>query len=96
MDEVKGGPSAYYDFPEGAITLNDVMEYLAYTRWQGDAVHLKDIMKAAFRWGGKTGTNKPYDARKIVYFGLRLLKVHGGNEAVRVYLDELINNKQFQ
>ena len=91
-----GGPSGYYDFPAGATTLNDVMEYLAAKRWLGDALHLKDIFKAAWRWGSKEGTTKPYDARKIIYSAARLLMMYAGIEETRKTLQDMLDDKQFQ
>ncbi len=91
-----GSASSYYDFPAGATTLNDVMEDLAANRWHGDALHLKDIFKAAWRWGEKEGTTKAYDARKIIYYGARLLMLYAGVEALRTTLQSLLDDKQFQ
>ena len=91
-----GSASSYYDFPAGATTLNDVMEDLAANRWHGDALHLKDIFKAAWRWGEKEGTTKAYDARKIIYYGARLLMLYAGDEALRTTLQSLLDDKQFQ
>lgn len=91
-----GGPSSYYDFPAGAITLNDLMEHKAYTSWGADSIHLKDIMKAAFRWGEKSGTTKDYDARKIMYYAARLLLHYGGIDAVQDTLTKMLNDPQFK
>jgi len=90
-----GGSSTYYDFPVGSVTLNDVMEWLAQTRWGGDSLHLKDIFKAAWRWGEKAGTTKAYDARKIMYYGARLLMMYGGVQALRETLKDMLEDKQF-
>lgn len=90
-----GGPSSYYDFPEGMCTANDLFEYLA-GRWGRYSLHFKDIMKASFRFGSKDGTSVMYDARKIVYSGLRLIIMAGGKKAARDYLKQLLNDKQFK
>lgn len=90
-----GGASSYYDFPAGATTLNDVMEDLAANRWHGDSLHLKDIFKAAWRWGEKEGTTKAYDARKIIYYGARLLMLYAGVQALRDTLQSMLDDKQF-
>ncbi len=90
-----GGPSGYYDFPEGAVTLNDIMEYKAYTSWQGDALHLKDIGKAWWRWGTKENTSKPYDARKMIYSAARLLMHYAGKQGVHDTLNAMLNDPQF-
>lgn len=92
---VTGGPSDYYDIPVGATTLNDIMEHKAYTTWGGDALHLKDIMKACYRWGDKDGTTRAYDARKMIYFAARLLQIHAGQAELRKLLNEMLNNPQF-
>jgi hypothetical protein len=90
-----GGPSDYYDFDKGFCTANDIMEFLASDRWLGDALHMKDIFKACFRWGKKEGTSKEYDAKKIIYSAARLLRQYSGQEEMRVYLQSLLDDKQF-
>lgn len=97
-DKIKsdGGPSAYYDFPEGAITLNDLIEHKSDTQWLGDSFHLSNITKAAWRWGDKEGTTKEYDARKFIYSGCRLLMKYAGVSAVRKTLQDLLDDPQFQ
>lgn len=93
----EGGPSSYYDFPFHLwVTVNDSLEYLAFNVWGPYSVHFKDIFKAGFRWGRKGGTTKEYDAKKIIYSGLRLLGMVAGKEAVYTYLQELIEDKQFK
>lgn len=90
-----GGPSDYYDFNKGFCTANDIMEFLALDRWFGDALHMKDIFKACFRWGKKEGTSKEYDAKKIIYSAARLLRQYSGQEEMRAYLQSLLDDKQF-
>lgn len=91
-----GGPSGYYDFAGSWVTLNDAMEHLAKTRWGAHALHLKDAMKACWRFGGKDGTDHAYDARKLVYSGLRLLVMIGGVKMARDYLQTLLDDPQFK
>ena len=91
-----GGPSSYYDFPAGAITLNDLIEYKSDKQWLGDSFHLSNIVKAAWRWGDKEGTTKEYDARKFIYSGCRLLMKYAGVAAVRKTLQSLLDDPQFQ
>lgn len=91
-----GGPSSYYDMPSAARTLNDVIEYLAYSRWLGDSAHLKDIFKACWRWGAKDGTTKAYDSRKIIYSAARLLMHYEGVQSVRNTLISMLNDEQFK
>lgn len=91
-----GGPSSYYDFPPDWKTLNDYIEHKSEHQWGADSFHLANITKAACRWGDKDGTSKPYDARKIVYSALRILRRLCGREAVVVFLQELMRDEQFK
>lgn len=91
-----GGPASYYDFPAAWQTLNDYIEHKSGSQWGADSFHLANITKAACRWGDKEGTTKAYDARKIVYSALRILRRICGPEAVQEYLKELQADKQFQ
>lgn len=91
-----GGPSAYYDFPAGAKTLNDLLEHKGDTQWLGDTFHLANVVKAAWRWGDKEGTSKAYDARKLIYSGCRLLMKYAGVQAVRSTLQSMLDDEQFK
>ena len=92
-----GGPSKYYDFPFSEwVTSNDQMEYFATSKWLQYSLHLKDVFKACCRWGDKEGTSLEYDARKIVYSGLRLLMMIKGKKVVQKYLKELVEDQQFK
>lgn len=91
-----GGPSSYYDFNPGWITLNDAMEHLAVRQWKAASLHFKDIVKASFRFGAKNGTDYAYDIRKIVYSGLRILVMLKGKDETRQYLQRLLDDPQFQ
>ena len=62
-----GGPSEYYDFPEGCKTLNDLIEYKGMSFAHGN------IFKAAFRLGNKEGISLEYDLKKIKYYADRML-----------------------
>lgn len=90
-----GGPSSYYDFLPGWVTFNDFMEHKAVHQWGGFALHLKDIGKALCRFGVKEGTTQSYDARKIVYSGLRLLIMLEGRDAAAAELKRLAADPQF-
>lgn len=91
-----GGPSGFYDMPfKDWVTTNDAMEYLAENKWGKYAIHLKDIFKGLCRWGEKEGTTVEYDTRKIIYYGLRVLRMVVGVEATKAYLKELMEDKQF-
>lgn len=91
-----GGASSYYDFPPGAVTLNDLVDLKSDNQWLGDSFHLANIVKAAWRWGNKAGVDKTYDARKIIYSGCRLLMKLGGVKEVRKMLQSLLDDPQFQ
>lgn len=92
-----GGPSSYYDMPfKEWITTNDMMEYLAEHKWGKYGIHLKDIFKGVCRWNTKEGTTPEYDARKIVYYGVRILKMIVGVTETRLYLQSLLDDPQFQ
>lgn len=91
-----GGPSSYYDFPQGSVTWNDVAEIKAVTQWGAFAYHMKDIGKAIMRFGAKDGTTNAYDARKIIYSGLRLLGMIEGKDAMRKELLALLDDPQFK
>lgn len=90
-----GGPSTYYDLPEGTNTLNDIIENRSYN-WLQYSFHLSNIFKACFRWGTKSGTTIEYDARKIIYSGCRLLKMIAGPDALRKELQRLLDDNQFK
>lgn len=88
--ESNGGPTQYYDFPDGAITLNDLIEYKEMD------FHRGNVFKACWRWGEKAGTDFLYDTRKIVYSGCRIYMKLAGVESLRNYLQELLDDPQFQ
>jgi len=91
-----GGPSTYYDFPTGWTTWNDLMEWKAVNQWGALSLHLKDVGKAFFRIGSKDDTTQEYDARKIIYSGLRLLGMIAGRDAMRAELLRLLDDPQFK
>lgn len=91
-----GGPSSYYDMPfKEWNTTNDMMEHLAEHKWGRYGIHLKDIFKGLCRWGDKNGTDTLYDTKKIIYYACRILRMKVGTEGVKTYLNELLNDKQF-
>lgn len=85
-----GGPTEYYDFPKGAITLNDLIEH------QQMDFHRGNIFKACWRYGTKAGTTKEYDARKIIYSGARILMGLVGVAELRKTLTKMLDDPQFQ
>jgi hypothetical protein len=90
-----GGPSAYFDLCNGG-TLNDELERKGDEQWLGDSFHLGNVVKLAWRWGIKEGTDKAYDANKLIYSGARLLMKYKGVAAVRKALQKLLDDPQFQ
>ena len=64
---MKGWSSEYYKLPEGAVELQDLIEYREMNFSVGN------IFKAAYRLGHKDGTDAEYDLRKIIWFAQREL-----------------------
>ena len=62
-----GGTSSWYELPEGAKQLQDLIEY---RNMNGN---IKDIFKSCYRAGQKEGVSEEYDARKRAYYSLREL-----------------------
>jgi len=91
-----GGPVSYYDFPASWTTFNDFIESKSKTQWLGFSFHLGNIGKALCRWGDKDGTSIEYDAKKIIYSGVRILKMIIGTEKTREYLQRLLDDPQFK
>lgn len=91
-----GGPSSYYDFEEGWKTWNDFADSKAKHQWKEHSFHLGNIGKVLCRWGDKKGTSREYDARKIVYSGLRILKMLIGGAKTREYIERLLDDPQFK
>ena len=90
-----GGPSTYFDLCNGG-TLNDELERKGDEQWLGDSFHLGNVVKLAWRWGLKEGTDKAYDANKLIYSGARLLMKYKGVASVRKSLQNLLDDPQFQ
>ncbi len=95
-EQLTGGPQSYYDFDPNWKTFNDIAEWLAVNRWGDHTIQLFNIFKACFRWGEKDGTTKIYDAKKIVYYGLRLYIMMTSKVEGRKYLQELLDADQFK
>jgi hypothetical protein len=94
--ESDGGPSSYYDFPVDWKTWNDFADYKATKQWKEHSFHLGNVGKVLCRWGDKAGTTKSYDARKLIYSGLRVLLMLEGGQNVRSYLESLLEDPQFK
>jgi hypothetical protein len=91
-----GGPSNYFDFPASWTTFNDFIEYKSEAQWGKFSFHLGNIGKALCRWGDKDGTSIEYDAKKIIYSGVRVLRMIIGTEKTRDYLQRLLDDPQFK
>ena len=92
-----GGPAEYYDLPfQDFTTVNDMVEYLSDTQWGSHSWIFKDVLKACTRFGKKSGTDKAYDAKKITYYGARLLMSVTDKDTTRKYLQQLLDDKQFK
>lgn len=61
-----GGSTSYYELPEGATELNDLIEHKRMS------FPLGNIFKACYRLGEKDGTGILYDLNKIEFFTRRL------------------------
>jgi hypothetical protein len=64
--ESDGGSSSYYNLPEGATELNDLIEQKGMSFARGN------IFKACFRLGGKANVDALYDINKIIFFAERM------------------------
>ena len=62
-----GASTSYYELPEGAEELQDLIEHKAMRFSQAN------IFKAAYRLGNKKGNDDRYDLNKIVWFANRML-----------------------
>ena len=61
-----GGSTSYYELPEGASELNDLIEH------KGMSFALGNIFKACYRFGEKDAASRLYDLNKIIFFAERL------------------------
>lgn len=62
-----GGPTSYYELPDYARELNDLIEY------KNMSFALGNIFKACYRYGEKDTASKLYDAKKMKLFAERLI-----------------------
>ncbi len=65
-----GGSSAYYQFPDGAKELNDLIEHKDMSFARGN------MFKALYRLGEKEGIDVGYDLNKMQLFLDRLKEMH--------------------
>ncbi|KYB45460.1 hypothetical protein AB664_07750 [Brucella anthropi] len=61
-----GGSTSYYELPEGASELNDLIEHKRMS------FALGNIFKACYRFGEKDAASRLYDLNKIIFFAERL------------------------
>jgi hypothetical protein len=64
-EALTGWSSKYYEIPEGATELQDLVEHKNMNFAVGN------IFKAAYRLGDKPGTEELYDLDKIIWFAQR-------------------------
>lgn len=57
-----GGATSYYELPDGATELNDLIEAKGMSFARGN------VFKALWRIGEKEGTDVEYDLRKMEFF----------------------------
>jgi len=62
-----GGSTSYYQLPEGATELNDLIEHKKMS------FALGNCFKACYRLGEKEGADLLYDLNKIVFFANRMI-----------------------
>ena len=92
-----GGPAHYYDAPfHQFVTVNDMIDWYSEEHWGWRSYIFKDIIKACTRFGKKSGTDEAYDAKKIIYYGARLLMSVTDKATTREYLQQLLDDKQFK
>jgi hypothetical protein len=63
-----GGSTSYYEIPESAQELQDLIEHKAMN------FAVANIFKASYRLGEKAGSDALYDLRKIIWFANREIK----------------------
>lgn len=63
-----GGHSSYYDLPEWAKNIGDLIRHKKMT------YEMANIFKAAYRFGEKEGAEIEYDLKKIIYFAEKELE----------------------
>lgn len=68
MSSSDGGSTDYYQLPENASELNDLIEHKEMS------FALGNIFKACYRFGEKDTASRLYDLNKIIYFADRLRK----------------------
>lgn len=72
-----GGSTSYYELPEDASELNDLIEHKRMP------FALGNIFKACYRLGEKDGADVDYDLNKIIYFANRLKALNSKRGSIR-------------
>lgn len=72
-----GGSTSYYQLPEGAEELQDLIEHKDMN------FSIGNIFKACYRLGEKQGADRQYDLKKIIFFAQRELE-RAGKEPTHV------------
>ena len=67
-----GGSSAYYDIPEWAKDIGDLIHHRQMN------FNIANIFKACYRFDIKAGIDKQYDLNKIIFFAQRELDYLSG------------------
>lgn len=86
-DKPSGGSSDYYNVPEDAKNIQDLIEHKNMT-WS-----IANIFKACYRLGTKNGVDSQYDLKKIVYFGLRELGAVKGTKDFIKLAEDIIGDQ---
>ena len=60
-----GGSTNYYDVPNDALTLDDLIEH------KNMNFAIGNIFKACYRYGEKDSASKLYDLNKMIYYAQR-------------------------
>lgn len=67
-DNNGGGNANYYQLPEDAVEMQDLIEHRGMNFAQGN------MFKAMYRLGEKEGTTMQYDLNKIIWYAERELR----------------------
>ena len=82
-DKPTGWSSSYYELPEGATELADLIEHKRMS------FNIGNIFKAAYRLGGKQGVDELYDLNKIKWFVEREIhRVKKARQHITKHLEE--------
>ncbi len=77
MSDNNGGSTDYYDIPEGALDLQDLIEH------KNMSFSMANIFKACYRFGEKDPDKKLYDLNKIVWFANREINLINKEQPIK-------------